>query len=126
MIANVESRHRSREFIALLKRLDAHDPPDATIRIILDHHSSHTSKETREYLATRPGRFQYVHTPVHASWLNLVEVAFSKMSQTFLRHIRVDSLDDLRRRIRQGIDEMNQVPVPFRWKSFGDNMADNM
>ena len=126
MIANVESRHRSREFIALLKRLDAHDPPDATIRIILDHHSSHTSKETREYLATRPGRFQYVHTPVHASWLNLVEVAFSKMSRTFLRHIRVDSLDDLRRRIRQGIDEMNQVPVPFRWKSFGDNMADNM
>ena len=126
IIANVESRHRSREFIALLKRLDAHYPPDASIRIILDHHSSHTAKETAEYLATRPGRFQYVHTPVHAAWLNLVAVAFSKMSRTFLRHIRVDSLEDLRRHIRQGIDEMNQVPVPFRWKSFGDNMANSM
>ena len=126
IIANVESRHRSRAFIALLQRLDTHYPPDASLRIILDHHSSHTAKETRAYLATRPGRFQYVHTPVHASWLNLVEVAFSKMSRTFLRHIRVDSLEDVRRRIRQRIDKMNQVPVPFRWKSFGDNMANNM
>ena len=126
IIAHVEPRHRSREFIALLKRLDTHYPPDASIRIVLDNHSSHTSKETQEYLATRPGRFNYVHTPVHASWLNLVEVAFSKMSRTFLRHIRVNSLDDLRRRILQGIDEMNQEPVPFRWKHFGERMTDNM
>ena len=126
IIANVEPRHRSREFIALLKRLDTHYPQEASIRIILDNHSSHISRETREYLATRPGRFQYVHTPVHASWLNLVEVAFSRMSRTFLRHMRVDSLDELRRRILQGIDEMNQEPAPFRWKNFGEKMAENM
>ena len=125
IIADVELRHQSREFIALLKRLDAHYPPDASIRIILDNHSSHTSKETREYLATRPGRFQYVHTPVHAAWLNLVEVAFSKMSRTFLRHIRVDSLADLRWRILLGIDEINQAPVTFHWQNFGERMANN-
>ena len=63
MIANVEPRHRSREFIELLKRLDAHYPQGATIRIILDHHSSHTSRETRSYLATRPGRFRVCAYP---------------------------------------------------------------
>ncbi len=125
-IAHVEARHRSREFIVLLKRLDTHYPQDAAIRIILDNHASHISKETRAYLATRPGRFQYVHTPVHAAWLNLVEGAFSKMLRTFLRHIRIDSLDDLRRRILQGIDAMNREPVPFRWKHFGERMTDNM
>ncbi len=126
IIANVESRHRSRECIALFKRLDAHYRPDASIRIILDNHSSHTAKETREYLATRPAQFQYLHTPVHAAWLNLVGVGLSKISRMFFRHIRVDSLEDWRRQILQGIDEMNHVPVRFRWKNFGASMAHNM
>jgi len=89
-------------------------------------HSSHVSKETRGYLATRPGRFRYVHTPVHASWLNPVEVAFSKMPRTFLRHIRVGSLDELSRRILPGIREMNAAPVPFRWKSFDSLMSEDV
>ncbi len=126
IIANVERRHRSREFIGLLERLDAHYPEGATIRIILDNHSSHVSRETRAWLAARPGRFQYVHTPVHASWLNLVEVAFSKMARTFLRHIRVGSLDELRRRILLGIEEMNAEPVPFRWKPCDRPMPEYM
>src|SRR5665811_1114413 len=74
--ARVERRHRSREFIALLKDLDAHYPAEAVIRLILDNHSAHISKETRAYLATRPNRFSYVHTPKHGSWLNLVETLF--------------------------------------------------
>ena len=118
IIAEVQPRHRSREFIALLKRLDAHYPEPATIRIVLDNHSSHISKETMAYLATRPGRFEYVHTPKHGSWLNLVECAFSKMARSFLRHIRVSSIDELKQRILKGIAEMNEQPVVFRWKRF--------
>jgi len=53
--ANVEDRHRSVEFIGLLKRLDAYYPPEATIRVVLDNHSAHISKETIAYLATRAG-----------------------------------------------------------------------
>ncbi len=123
LIANVEPRHRSVEFIALLQRLDAHYPPGATIRVVLDNHSSHISKETMSYLASRPSRFEYVHTPKHGSWLNLVEVAFSKMARTFLRHIRVDSLEELKQRILQGIDEINASPVRYEWKSFDQLMT---
>jgi len=118
IFANVEDRHRSVEFIALLKRLDEYYPPEAIIRVGLDNHSAHISKETLAYLATRPGRFEYVHTPKHGSWLNLIECAFSKMARTFLRHIRVNSIDELKARILKGIDEINASPVVFRWNKF--------
>ncbi len=114
----VEDRHRSCEFIGLLQVLDDHYPPDAIIRVVLDNHASHISQETMAYLATGPGRFEYVHTPKHGSWLNLIECAFSKMARTFLRQIRVTSVEELKARIRQGIAEMNVAPVVFRWKKF--------
>ena len=118
LFANVQDRHRSVEFIGLLKQLDAHYPPEAIIRVVLDNHSAHISRETVAYLSTRPGRFEYVHTPKHGSWLNLIECAFSKMARTFLRHIRVQSVDELKARILQGIAEINASPVVFRWNKF--------
>ena len=123
VIANVELRHRSVEFIGLLRRLDEHYPPEAIIRVVLDNHSAHISKETMAYLASRPGRFEYVHTPKHGSWLNLVESAFSKMARTFLRHIRVASLDELKQRILKGIEELNAHPARFQWKNFDFQMT---
>lgn len=123
MFAQVEDRHRSREFIALLQSIDAYYPPQAIIRVVLDNHSSHLSKETMAYLATRPGRFEYVHTPKHGSWLNLIECAFSKMARTFLRHIRVASIPELKARILKGVAEMNAAPVVFRWKKFDLEVA---
>lgn len=123
IIANVEQRHRSREFIALLQRLHDHYPAQAKIRVVLDNHSAHISKETMAWLAEHPGRFEYVHTPKHGSWLNLMESAFSKMARSFLRHIRVSSLDELKSRILKGIDEMNASPVRFQWKSFDIEMT---
>jgi hypothetical protein len=116
--ARVEHRHRSREFIALLKDLDHDYPAECTLRLIVDNHSAHLSKETQAYLATRPNRFKYVLTPTHGSWLNIVETLFGKMARTFLRHIRVQSWQDLRDRILRGVAEINAAPVVHRWKNF--------
>ena len=123
IFANVEDRHRSVEFIALLKRLDEYYPSEAIIRVVLDNHSAHISQETVAYLGTRPGRFEYVHTPKHGSWLNLIECAFSKMARTFLRHIRVKSIEELKARILKGIEEFNASPVIFRWNKFDLGVA---
>ena len=123
IFGRTEDRHRSVEFIALLKDIDAYYPPDAIIRVVLDNYSAHISKETMAHLATRPGRFEYVHTSKDGSWLNLIECAFSKMARIFLRHIRVASLDELKTRILNGIDEMNQLPVVFRWNKFDIGIA---
>ena len=116
--ARVEERHRSAEFVALLQDLDAYYPPDSTIRVVLDNHSAHISKETRAYLATRPNRFKYVLTPTHGSWLNIVETLFGKMTRTFLNQIRVGSKQELKERILLGIAEINEMPVVHRWKAF--------
>jgi len=118
IIAQVHDRHRSREFIELLTELDVYYPDECTIRIVLDNHSAHVSKETMKYLASRPGRFIYVHTPKHGSWLNLIESAFSKMARSFLRHIRVSSKEELKERILKGINEINSNPVVYKWKKF--------
>jgi hypothetical protein len=123
VIARVEHRHRSCEFILLLKDLDSYYPQGCTIRIILDNHSAHVSKETRAFLATKPNRFVYVHTPTHGSWLNLAENLFGKMAKTFLRHIRVQSWEELQARILKGVDEMNEQPSLFRWKKFDATVA---
>ncbi len=118
IIAQVHDRHRSREFIELLKELDAYYPKETTIRIILDNHSAHISKETMKYFESRPGRFVYVHTPKHGSRLNLIETVFSKIARTFLHHIRVSSKEELKDRILKGIEEINATPVVYRWKKF--------
>ena len=118
VIAQVHDRHRSCEFVSLLKELDDYYPAQSIIRVVLDNHSAHISKETMKYLATRPGRFLYVHTPKHGSWLNLVETLFGKMARTFLKHIRVSSKQELKKRIMLGIEEINASPVVHRWKKF--------
>jgi transposase len=111
----VVDRHRSREFVEFLREVDRFYPPSATIRIILDNHSAHLSKETRAYLATVANRFEFVFTPKHGSWLNLVESFFGKLAKTLLRGIRASSKEELRERIERHLQELNQDPVVMKW-----------
>jgi transposase len=114
--ARVEDRHRSREFVSFLKQLDAAYPPETAIKLILDNHSAHISKETTSWIATQPrGRFAFVFTPKHGSWLNLVEGFFSKMTRSMLRHIRVASKAELKARILAYLDDLNRDPVVHTW-----------
>src|SRR3984885_4515461 len=109
-------RHRSREFIEFLKRLDAAYPAGAAIKLILDNHSAHISRETRAWLDARPPRrFEFTFTPKHGSWLNLIEGFFSKFARSVLRHIRVTSKHELKQRIMAGIDDVNRHPVIHTW-----------
>ncbi len=116
IIPLVNEKHRSKEFIMFLEKVDKEYPQDWKIRIILDNHSAHVSKETQKYLLSKPSRFEFVFTPKHGSWLNMIEMFFSKVARSFLRQIRVDTKAELMRRIYQGIEEMNNEPVIFRWK----------
>jgi transposase len=109
-------RHRSREFINFLKKLDAAYPSDTAIKFILDNHSAHVSKETNKWLAAQPdGRFTFVFTPKHGSSLNLVEGFFSKMARSVLRRIRVTSKAELKQRIMAYLDDLNREPVVHTW-----------
>lgn len=111
----VSDTHKSSDFITFLKKLDEKYPKGDTIRIILDNHSAYTSKETQGYLNTIPGRFEFVFTPKHGSWLNMIEGFFSKMTKQMLAGIRVETKKELEDRIYKYFDEINREPIPYKW-----------
>src|SRR6201982_2441654 len=122
--ALVKDRHRSREFVEFLELLDAAYSPHTAIKLILDNHSAHISKETRAWLADQPaGRFEFTFTPKHGSLLNLVEGFFSKLPRSVLRHIRVTSKQELKDRIMAAMDHFNQDPVVHTWSYKLDQAA---
>lgn len=112
----VRDKHSSKEYIEFLKLLDDKYPKGDKIRIVLDNLKVHTSEATRKYLATIPGRFEFVFTPKHGSWLNMVEGFFSKMTRQMLRGIRVKSKEELTNRIYKYFAEINEEPIVFHWK----------
>ena len=118
----VRDKHSSMEYIEFLKLLDDKYPKGDKIRIVLDNLKVHTSEATRKYLATVPGRFEFVFTPKHGSWLNMVEGLFSKMTRQMLRGIRVNSKDELTNRIYKYFAEINEEPIVFHWKYNPDDI----
>lgn len=118
----VRDKHSSMEYIEFLKLLDDKYPKGDKLRIVLDNLKVYTSDATRKYLATVPGRFEFVFTPKHGSWLNMVEGFFSKMTRQMLRGIRVKSKEELTNRIYRYFAEINEEPIVFHWKSNLDDI----
>ena len=112
----VRDKHSSMEYIEFLKLLDDKYPKGDKLRIVLDNLKVHTSEATRKYLGTVPGRFEFVFTPKHGSWLNMVEGFFSTMTRQMLRGIRVKSKEELTNRIYGYFAEINEEPIVFHWK----------
>ena len=105
----VRDRHSSKEYVEFLSLLDAKYPKGDKIRLVLDNLKVHTSEETRKYLAKVPGRFEFVFTPKHGSWLNLVEGFFSKLTRQFLKGIRVKTKEELVERIYKYFEEVLEI-----------------
>jgi len=111
----VLARNRSREFIEFLKIIESMNPVKE-ITMTLDNYKTHTSRETRSYLDTIKSKFKFVFTPIHASWLNVIENFFSKITRNLLGAIRVESIDELSKRIDLYIDQLNEEPSKPSWK----------
>lgn len=116
IIPLVRDSHKSADFVDFLTLLDEKYSKDKKIKIVLDNHSVHTSKETRKYLKEHPGRFEFIFTPKHGSWLNIIESFFGKFARVCLKGIRVKTKEELVRRIYQYMVEVNAQPVVYRWK----------
>ncbi len=121
----IKESHTSKDYIDFLKLLDSKYPKGDKIRLILDNLKVHTSEETRKYLAAVPGRFEFVFTPKHGSWLNLIEGFFSKLTRQSLKGIRVKAKEELIGRIYKYFDEVNADPVVYHWKYKLDEIDPN-
>ena len=121
----VKESHNSNDYVEFLKLLDNKYPKEEKIRLVLDNLKVHSSVETRKYLATVPGRFEFVFKPKQGSWLNLVEGFFSKMTRQMLKGIRVKTKDELVERIYKYFEEANEEPVVYHWKYKLDEIDPN-
>ena len=74
-------------------------------------------------MVTMPNRFDFIFTPKHGSWLNLIESFFGKLARTVLRGMRVASKEELHRRVEQHLADLNQSPVVFRWRYKMDDLS---
>lgn len=111
----VKDTHNSDDYIEFLKMLDCKYPKEDKIRLILDNLRVHKSEKVQKYISSVPERFEFVFTPKHASWLNLVEGFFSKMTKQVIKGIRVATKDELVTRIYKYFEEINEDPVVYRW-----------
>ena len=98
----MNKEHKSKDFIAFLKKLDRECPKGKALHIILDNYSAHTSKETNEYLSPEKvkGRFVLHFIPTHSSWLNLVERWFAEITNKRIRRESWESVAQLAQAIR--------------------------
>jgi transposase len=113
----VRQRHRSAEFIELLRRLDGLVPRDQVIHLILDPVRMHCSAEVAVYVYYHPDRFRFHWLPLHASWLSFVEAWFAILSKKCLKRSALADFPAAATAITAFIATYNAHHAhPFTWR----------
>src|SRR5579859_4158468 len=115
VIGQTAPRHTSQEFVTFLGEVVASQPPEQEIHIILDNLSAHKTPLVGQFLAAHPNA-QLHFTPTYSSWLNQVEIWFSKLQRQVIDRGIFTSVADLRRKILRYIRLYAKSAKPFRWK----------
>ena len=121
VVGECHARHRAKEFITFLKRLDRETPADLDLHLIVDNASTHKSPPVRRWLQRHP-RVILHFTPTSSSWLNLVDRWFAEITRTRLRRGTFESVPALLRAIREYLDHYNRSPKPFVWTKDADTI----
>lgn len=114
VIGQCLSRHRHQEFLRFLRTIDRQTPKGLDLHLIADNYATHNHPEVRAWLGEHP-RFHLHFTPTSASWLNLVERWFAKITQQRIRRGAFKSVPDLIKAIMDYLDANNANPKPFTW-----------
>ena len=114
VIGQCAPRHRAKEFIAFLRKIDRSTPPGVALHIIVDNYSAHKTAGVKRWLA-RHRRFHLHFTPTSASWLNLIESWFAMLTKQRLRRGVFRSVDELLHAIDDYLIRYNATPTRFIW-----------
>ena len=125
VIGSLHARHRSTEFLAFLKKIDANVPADLDCHVVLDNASTHKTPAVKRWLTNHP-RFVLHFTPTSSSWLNLVERWFAELTTKKLRRGTHTSVRQLNTDIRAWIDTWNDNPRPYVWTKTADQILESI
>ena len=117
MLGKTAARHTSAEFVAFLSDIVAHQPAGKQIHVIADNLSAHKTQRADEFLAAHPS--VHLHfTPTYSSWLNQVELWFTKIERDVIARGVFTSVTDLKRKLMRYIRQYNKNAKPVKWKYF--------
>jgi transposase len=114
VIGECHPRHRAKEFIRFLKRIDRCVQRHLDLHLVLDNYGTHKAPAVKAWLAKNP-RFKLHFTPTSASWLNLVERFFAEITTRRIRRGIFASVAELEEAIHDYLDQHNAEPKPFVW-----------
>lgn len=114
IIGKTVKRHTSQEFVAFLQHVVAQQPDDREIHIILDNLSTHKTPLVDEFLNAHPN-VHFHFTPTYSSWLNQIELWFSKIERDLIHRGVFTSSKDLASKIMRYIRYYNGHPKPVKW-----------
>lgn len=127
VIGTCQARHRGREFVKFLQRLEQEVPPELEIHLIVDNYSTHKSAAVQRWLTPKARRrFHFHFTPTSSSWLNQVERWFGLITERMIRRGTFRSVAELERAIYQWLATWNQGPHPFVWTATADVILDKV
>src|SRR5215207_6629583 len=118
VVGRTAARHTSAEFVDFLQTVVDTQPRRREMHIIVDNLSAHKTQQVRTFLVAHP----HVHlhyTPTYSSWLNQVELWFSKIERDVTARGIFTSVTDLRRKLMRYIKHYNKTATPIRW-SYAD------
>lgn len=114
VLGKTASRHTSEEFVAFLVAIVANQPEGREIHIIADNLSAHKTQRVRDFLESHPTVHMH-YTPTYSSWLNQVEIWFSKIERDVIARGIFTSINDLRKKLMTYIRNYNKIAKPIKW-----------
>jgi transposase len=121
VIGECMPRHRAKEFLRFLKKIDKLVAKRLDVHVVCDNYRTHKTKQVEAWLK-RHQRFKLHFTPTSSSWLNLVERLFAEITRQRIRRGVFRSVADLEAAIQAGIAERNSKPKPFKWTAKADTI----
>jgi len=121
VIGDCMPRHRAREFLTFLRRIDRAVRKPRDIHLVLDNYATHKTPEVMAWLEKHP-RFKLHFTPTSASWMNLVERFFAEITTRRIRRGSYSSVDDLKAAIYDYLLQHNTRPKPFVWTKSAEDI----
>jgi len=118
VLGKTAARHTSEEFVGFLNDIIVHQPAKREIHIIVDNLSAHKTARVREFLEAHPN-VNIHYTPTYSSWLNQVEIWFSKIERDVIARGVFTSVRDLHKKLMAYIRLYNKVAKPIKW-SYSD------
>jgi len=128
-------RHRAKEFLRFLRRIDRAFLKPRDVHLVLDSeadqktvrgtvsplNATHKTPDVKAWLSRHP-RFKLHFTPTSASWLNLVERFFAEITSKRIRRASYTSVGDLEAAIYDYLGQHNAKPKPFTWTKTAEDI----